>query len=102
MNNDRDLQDSDAPHPGIGFADIVRMLFKHKWKLILFTLLGLGGAAAVYFNHTAQYESTSKILVRYVEEVSNVDPGSEVGRVMPTIESVIGAEVEILQSWDLA
>jgi polysaccharide biosynthesis transport protein len=88
---------------GIGLNDIIRMLFKHKWKLALFTLLGLGAAAAIYINHTPEYESTSKIFVRYVEEVSNVDstPGGAM-RSMPNSEGVITAETEILKSWDLA
>ena len=98
-----EVQELEPRQPGIGVADVLRMLFKHKWKLIAFTLLGIAGAAAIYFNHTAQYESTSKIFVRYVEEVSNVDPTENGrGRGGSSVDSVIGAEVEILQSWDLA
>src|SRR5688500_4084252 len=80
----------------------MRMLFKHKWKLIFLTLLGFGAAAAVYLTHVPQYVSTSKIFVRYVEEVSNVDAIEQVGGQAPSTESVIQAELEILQSWDLA
>jgi polysaccharide biosynthesis transport protein len=96
-------QDPETSSAGIGLNDVIRMLFKHKWKLMLFTLLGLGAAAAIYLNHRPEYESTSKIFVRYVEEVSNVDPNEDgVVRASQSGESVINAEVEILRSWDLA
>jgi polysaccharide biosynthesis transport protein len=97
------IQEPEPEGGGINWADIVRMLFKHKGKLIVFSVLGFCAAAATYFMHTPIYESTSKIFIRYVEEISNVDTTSEgVRRPPPAVESVIGAEVEILQSWDLA
>lgn len=87
---------------GFEFRELIRALYKHKAKLITLTLLGLIGAVAIYILHTPMYESKSKIFVRYVEEVSNVDPIANDGRRAPAMESVINAEVEILQSWDLA
>ncbi len=96
-------KDGEEKPPGIGLLDIARMLFKHKWKLCLVVLVSFGAAAAIYLTHTPHYESTSKILVRYVEEVSNVDATPEGGsRSGPTNDSVITAEAEILRSWDLA
>src|SRR5207302_1595874 len=62
-------------------------------------------AAAFYFLCPPVYESDAKLLVRYVLERSAVDP---IDGTKPTFQSsndsdrVIGAEIEILTSWDLA
>ena len=95
-------QEAEPRSTGVGLQDVVRMLFKHKWKLITCALLSIGGAAYVYFSHVPEYESTSKIFVRYVEEISNVDQSANGGRMSEGVDSVISAEVEIMRSWDLA
>jgi uncharacterized protein involved in exopolysaccharide biosynthesis/Mrp family chromosome partitioning ATPase len=80
-------------------------LFKRKWTIVFCALLGIIAAAAVYFLWPAMYESEAKLLVRYVVERSGVDP-VEAEKAMTASsdegERVIGAEIEILTSWDLA
>src|SRR5262245_27963477 len=91
-------------HSGIHLSDLFFALFKRKWTIILFALLGITGAAAFYFLCPPLYQSQAKLLVRYVLERSAVDridttyqkPGGK-----PT-DSIIDAEVQILTSWDLA
>lgn len=92
-----------APSGGFSLQDILFILFRHKWKIILLTMLGLAGAAVVYFTREPLYQSRAKLLVRYVFEVnridhyeSKVDPGPQTGG------HVIEAEAEILTSEDLA
>ena len=92
-------------HSGIHLSDILFALFKRKWTIILCALLGIIAAATFYFLFPPVYESQAKLLVRYVLERSAVDP---IEGTKPTFQSsndsdrVIGAEIEILTSWDLA
>jgi uncharacterized protein involved in exopolysaccharide biosynthesis/Mrp family chromosome partitioning ATPase len=93
------------PHSGIKLSDIVFALFKRKWTIILCALLGIIAAVAFYFRYPSVYESQAKLLVRYVVERSAVDPidgtrpAAQSGR---DADRVMGAEIEILTSWDLA
>ncbi len=67
--------------------------------------MGLIAAAAVYFLYPPVYESQAKLLVRYVLERSAVDPiegAKPSGTSSNDVDKVIGAEIAILTSWDLA
>ncbi|MGI9087587.1 MAG: GumC family protein [Chthoniobacterales bacterium] len=92
---------TDAPHTsGLGMGDILHALFKHKWKILICALLGFVAAMAVRSFYTPLYESHAKLLVRYVLERTPIDPvDANSGK---TSDNVIGSEVEILTSWDLA
>ncbi|MCP5533239.1 MAG: hypothetical protein H7A48_08705 [Akkermansiaceae bacterium] len=88
---------------GIGVDDILFILFKHKWMILLLALVGFGAAAAVHLSRVPLYQSEAKLFVRYVIERSSADqyqsqssPGA--GRVDP----VINTEVEILTSMNLS
>jgi len=92
------------PH-GINRNDILLALFKHKKKIAVGAALGMLGAAAVYLAWPAQYESYAKLLVRYLVErttVDNVDPAHPPGSSVSSNDTIIGSEMEILTSWDLA
>jgi len=85
--------------------DIVSALFKHWWIILVCAVLGLAAGALVFVFYPTVYESQAKLLVRYVVERSGVDtldntrgpPG-----LAPSSENILGSEVEILTSWDLA
>jgi uncharacterized protein involved in exopolysaccharide biosynthesis/Mrp family chromosome partitioning ATPase len=94
-------------HSGVKLGDILFALFKRKWSIILCTLLGVVAAATFYFFYPPVYESQAKLLVRYVLERSAVDSiestnTGPAGASSNAIDRVIGAEIEILTSWDLA
>jgi polysaccharide biosynthesis transport protein len=97
-----------ATHSNVNAAEIFSAIFKHKWKIILFTLAGLIAAAVVYHYYPRLYQSQAKLLVRYVLDRSPVDPvdgekGSSTSTGFgKTTENVINSELEILKSWDLA
>src|SRR5256885_11793964 len=95
----------DPQHPpGTHFSDILFALFKRKWTIILCAFLGIIAAATFYFLYPPVYESQAKLLVRYVLERSAVDPiEAEKAAIASNSEGdrVIGAEMEILTSWDL-
>jgi succinoglycan biosynthesis transport protein ExoP len=98
---------SKAPSSG-GFSvqDVLYIVFKHKWKIIVLSLLGFGAAAAVFLNQKPLYSSTAKLLVRYVMETGTIDPYSEMkspgGGMRRGTDPVILTEIEILRSLDLA
>lgn len=82
--------------------DILFILFRHKWKILLFAVAGIAAAAAVYiFSQT--YESQAKLLVKYVAERTAIDK-LETPITTPSSqnENILNSEVEILTSWDLA
>jgi uncharacterized protein involved in exopolysaccharide biosynthesis/Mrp family chromosome partitioning ATPase len=95
-------------HSGIHLSDILFALFKRKWTIILCAAVGIIAAAAFYFFYPPAYESQAKLLVRYVLERSAVDsiestnPGPAAASSNYYTDRVIGAEIEILTSWDLA
>jgi uncharacterized protein involved in exopolysaccharide biosynthesis/Mrp family chromosome partitioning ATPase len=98
----RDIQH----HSGIHVSDVLFALFKRKRTIIVCALLGLIAAAAFYFFYPPTYESQAKLLVRYVLERSAVDSidsaNTRPADATSSNDRVIGAEVQILSSWDLA
>ncbi len=90
-------------HSGLNLTDLQFILFRHKWKILLSAVAGIGSAGAIYFLLPFPYESQAKLLVRYVVDHSAVD-GMDAAAKTPGSpnEGVIASEVEILTSWDLA
>jgi len=93
------LTDS-QPAAAFSLGDVFHALFKHKWKIVLGAILGIIAATTSYVRYQPVYQSDAKLLVRYVLDRSTVD--SEAGTAPKSGEGVIGGEVEILTSWDLA
>jgi Uncharacterized protein involved in exopolysaccharide biosynthesis len=85
-------------------SDILFALFKRKGTIMVCAAIGIIAAAAVYFLYPPSYESQAKLLVRYVLERSGVDPidGANSASASNDTDKVMGAEMEILTSWDLA
>ena len=96
----------ETQHPsGMKLGDILFALFKRKLTIVVCAALGILAAAALYLFYPPSYESQAKLLVRYVLERSGVDPvEAEKAGFASSNEGdrVIGAEIEILTSWDLA
>src|SRR5262245_34357074 len=95
------LAKSPAESPAFSLGAIAFVLFKHKWKIILLSLLSFAAAVTFYLRTPPVYQSEAKILVTYVierdPELETTSPVS--GRAS---ESQVKAETEILKSWDLA
>jgi polysaccharide biosynthesis transport protein len=96
---------SKATSGGFGIQDVIYILFKHKWKIIVLSLLGFAAAAALFLNQKPLYSSTAKLLVRYVIETGTIDPYSEMkspgGGARRGADPVILTEIEIIRSLDL-
>jgi polysaccharide biosynthesis transport protein len=90
----------------LGPREVLLILFRNKWKIIFCTLLGLGAAAYFYTKMEPPYESTAKLLVKYVVDSAAVTPQGSDGYAVRNVDSqganVLNVEVEILTSWDLA
>lgn len=85
-------------------GDIYYLLFRHKGKILLFTLLGVMAAVAVYFMTPAIYRSEASLLVRYVTDTTVLDSASMGERITSPArggENVINSEIEILLSYEL-
>ncbi len=93
---------SSASTSGINLQDILYALFKHKWKIIILTLLGIGAAGALY-NHYKQsptYQTRAKLMVRYVVERTVTDPDAPAN--YGTGAGGMDAEMQIVTSADLS
>jgi uncharacterized protein involved in exopolysaccharide biosynthesis len=93
-----------AQRPSLNLSDMLFMLFKHKWRILLFAAAGVVAAVAAYFVLPHVYEAQAKLLVRYVVDKSAVDAldDSQVRTSDQHRENVINSEVEILTTPDLA
>lgn len=91
------------PKGSLGIQDILYILFKHKWKIILLSLAGFAASAAVYSTRIPIYRSEAKLLVKYVLVRENIDTfESKVKSPDGVADHVINTEIEILKSGDLA
>jgi polysaccharide biosynthesis transport protein len=91
-----------AQPPGLTPVDFVIIAFKHKWKVLICTIIGFAAAAAYYFVTPTLYQSEAKLLVRYVVDSSAIDSVGGAGGEAPRgpNDSILNSEVEILGSWD--
>ena len=92
-----------SPQQAFGVQDILYILFKHKWKILLFSLLGFGASAFVFVKREVLYQSQANILVSYV-----LNPGTianyqaQANAPSGPGDQVINTEVEIITSENLA
>ncbi len=97
---------SKSTREGFDPRDVLFVVFKRKWMISLLALAGFAAAAGLYCHQQPIYQSTARLLVRYVVESASVDPyaamkspGSAAHR---HGDPVILTEIEILSSLDLA
>jgi succinoglycan biosynthesis transport protein ExoP len=94
------------PQPAINIGDIYFVLFKHKWLILSFVVLGVVAAAALLIIKPAQYESEAKLYVQYVMDVKTASsaPGEGPGIQQTSTggADIILTELEFLTSLDLA
>ncbi|MBX3744425.1 MAG: hypothetical protein KF833_03880 [Verrucomicrobiae bacterium] len=88
---------------GFSTQDIYYVLFRHKGKILLLTLLGLIAAAGVYFTARPTYVSEARLHIRFVTENRNITPdGSGTVRTPdPRGDNIINSELEMLTSFNL-
>jgi succinoglycan biosynthesis transport protein ExoP len=95
-----------APAPsGFGVHDVIYILFKHKWKIILLSLLGFGAAGGLAYRASLapSYETTADLLVRYVVQSNVADPDApNASRGSRGAIEVMNTELSILNSSNVA
>src|SRR5262249_49345848 len=95
----------EMPPSTLHLNDLLFILFRHKWKIIVCTAIGIIAAAAVCFLLPPEYESQARLLVRYVVERSTVDALDSQVKTPATqteSENLINSELAIVTSADLA
>ena len=87
-------------------ADIYFVLFRRKWLILAFSVLGIAGAAVLLFViKPPQYQSQALISIRYVVEAKSLNPPGDQSNTRPLDEqtaSIINTEIAMLHSFDLA
>ena len=94
-----------AAQTGIKVHDILYILFKHKWKIIILSLIGFGlagGLAYRYDSISPSYETRAELLVRYVVERNAGDPDASSSIRGAGPMEVMNTELEILKSFNVA
>lgn len=91
-----------AAAPGINMGLIYYVLFRHKWLIGGFSLAAIIAAVITYFTYPVVYQSSAKILVRYVMDLSSGPSGggSEISK--PDNTSLMNTEKDIIASYEVA
>ena len=92
--------------PGIDklISEMAFILFRHKWKIIIFTLAGVAAAACVWVMTPTVYRSEARLLVRYVADTTVDDPaagGSKIVSPDSRGANIMNSEIAILTSMEL-
>jgi uncharacterized protein involved in exopolysaccharide biosynthesis/Mrp family chromosome partitioning ATPase len=101
MSTSRNLETPSGFTP----ADIYFVLFRHKWKILSLTIIGLAAAAVFYFTKQPLYQSDAELFIRYVSDNRALNPSDNNSRVTSLIDmgqNVMNSETAILGSFDLA
>ena len=106
MNSEPPINDTNGHSPvtGISVDDICFTLFRHKWLILGFVCLGLGGAAFVRIARPPKYASRAELMVKFVVDRQVASPISGDGPKLLTENSqnIITTEMEMLRSLDVA
>ena len=101
MSNGRNLE----PAPtGFSLVDIYFVLFRRKWLIIIFTVLGILAGGAYYMLRPPPYQSSAKLFIKYIADMtpnSATDPGQRVINMQDRVDSALNSEMQILTSFDI-
>ncbi len=101
MTNGKQIQ----PASGMSLGDVYYVIFRHKGKIMLFSLMGILAAAALFFLKPPPYQSQAELLIQYVSQARALSlVGSDQKVFMPDSrgDDIINSEIQILTSLDLA
>src|ERR1700722_6981793 len=95
---------NNAPQAKMSLGDIYFVLFRHKWKILVFSAKGFLAALALYLFSPPAYQSETELYIRYVAEGKPLSsPGNDANTMSPDErgDSIMQTEVAILQSLDV-
>jgi uncharacterized protein involved in exopolysaccharide biosynthesis/Mrp family chromosome partitioning ATPase len=94
------------PQGAMNIGDIYFVLFKHKWLILCFIILGVLAAGGLLIIKPSQYESEAKLYVQYVMDVKTAPTGTgdepSIRQTSTGSADIILTELEFLTSLDLA
>src|SRR5882757_2421390 len=100
MNNTNRHAESSG---SITLGDVYFVVFRHKWKIILFALAGMVASVTYYISNPPLYQSEAALFIRYITESRPViAPADNITTASDPGGSVINSEIQILTSFDLA
>ena len=85
--------------------DLYYILFRHKWKTLLFLVAVVGTVTVGTFRSPEIFRSEAKLLVQLGRESVTLDPTATTGRtinISESRESQVNSELEILKSHEIA
>ena len=91
--------------PQSSLRDLYYVLFRHKWKMVLFLLVVTVTVFVCTFNTLEIYRSEAKLLIRLGRESVTLDPTATTGQIINVSrsrESEVNLELEILKSRELS
>lgn len=101
MNSGRNTE----PHPpGLSLVDIYFVVFRQKWLILACTILGIAVATGYYFKRQPMYQSSAKLMIKYITETRPVNPADNGSPVTSTTDpnaSMMNSELQILTSFDI-
>jgi uncharacterized protein involved in exopolysaccharide biosynthesis/Mrp family chromosome partitioning ATPase len=95
---------TEAPLPGMNLGDILYVLFRHKWKIGIISILAIVAGLALPKLRPVPYQSEARLFIRYVMETKAPTAESGNDSIRPDLQgiSIIDNEVETITSSDLA
>lgn len=103
--NRPDAGNDNASTGAFSADDVLYTMFRHWRLIVVFTLIGIGGAVAVRFVRPPMYESQAKLAVRFVQDVLGTDtndPAKQIQSTSFSVQSIMDTEVENIKSFDTA
>ena len=95
-----------TPAPGITLDDILFILFRHKWKITVISVLAMAVAGGIYLFWPLPYRSETRLLIKYIVDTKNPSQmGANNSRVSTPDdrgETILNTELEVLGSFDIA
>lgn len=94
----------DVKSGGMSLGDIYFTLFRHKWKILFFSMAGLLAALALLLSKPPLYESKTELDILYVIQGKSFNPAGEDANTVSPNEpgyGIILTELKILQSLDV-
>ncbi|HEY1663721.1 MAG TPA: Wzz/FepE/Etk N-terminal domain-containing protein [Verrucomicrobiae bacterium] len=91
--------------PAMTPGDIYFILFRHKWKIIILSVLGIAAAGAYWYYNPPPFQSEARLFVRYVLDNRAVSPDAKNTQMSAPVDmgqSILNSEMEILSSYDVS
>src|SRR5262245_14434790 len=92
-----------APNSGAMVDDVLYTVFRHKWLIVSFVVLGIAAAGVVRMLKPPLYQSEAKVQVKYVMQTTGAAPAgpeTQVSALGLGGQEIMDAEVELIRSWD--